>query len=65
MTHFGPHGVPLEFLSPERLFAEVLPDEETCLEWCKNCRIIARPMSCGQCRKPMTLEKLVSIDGCM
>ena len=53
---FGPVGMGLMSWSYDHLIREVLPDQDTTVQWCKDVGLLARSMTCQGCGGDMRWE---------
>ena len=62
----GPLGMGLSPWTYERLVREVLIDQDTTIEWCKDVGLLARSMACHGCGGDMRWEATTEakVDGC-
>ena len=58
----GPLGLPVEYWSYKRLIREVLVDQDTIINWCRRCGLLARSQICTRCNKTMLWETDSSMD---
>ena len=53
---YGPLGMGLSPWTHEKLIREVLTDQDTTIQWCKDIGLLARSMTCHGCRGDMRWE---------